>query len=123
MSEFGSNIYYAERDELSLLSFSEEQMHSIFNTLQEKRKPSYLKQLPKTPLVVVNLSILNLFKAINVTAPIENDIVMPDEISPLLAWIAVEGNGAVLEVTLSDKESPLEVMAKLAPFILSNLDY
>ncbi len=123
VSEFGSNIYYAERDELSLLSFSEEQMHSIFNTLQEKKKPSYLKQLPKTPLVVVNLNILNLFKAINVTAPIENDIVMPDEISPFLAWITVEKNEAVLEVSLSDKESPLEVMAKLAPFILSNLDY
>ena len=123
VSEFGSNIYYAERDELSLLSFSEEQMHSIFNTLEEKKKPSYLKQLPKTPLVVMNLNVLNLFKAINVTAPMGNDIVMPDEISPFLAWITVEKNEAVLEVSLSDKESPLEIMAKLAPFILSNLDY
>ena len=123
VSEFGSNIYYAERDGLSLLSFSEEQMHSIVDTLQEKKKLSYLKQLPKTPLLVVKLNILKFFEAINGAMPLENDIVNPDEISPLLAWITVEKNEAVLEVTLSEKESPLEVMAKLAPFIVSNLDY
>ena len=123
VSEFGSNIYYAERDGLSLLSFSEEQMHSIVDTLQEKQKPSYLKRLPKKPLVVVNLNILNFFKANIGTVPIENDIVKPDEISSLLAWITVKENEAIFEVSVSDKDSPLEVMAKLAPFIISNLDY
>ncbi len=123
VSEFGSNIYYAERDELSLLSFSEEQMHSIVDTLQEKKKPSYLKQLPKTPLVVVNLNILTLFKAMNEGMPMQNDIEKLNAFSSLLAWITVEKNEAVLEVSLSDKKSPLEVLAKLAPFIISNLDY
>lgn len=123
VSEFGSNIYYAERDELSLLSFSEEQMHSIVDTLQEKKKPSYLKQLPKTPLVVVNLNILTLFKAMNEGMPMQNDTEKLNAFSSLLAWITVEKNEAVLEVSLSDKKSPLEVLAKLAPFIISNLDY
>lgn len=123
VSEFGSNIYYAERDGLSLLSFSEEQMHSIVDTLQEKKKLSYLKQLPKTPLLVVKLNMLKLFEAINGAIPLENDIVKPDEISSLLAWITVKENEAVFEMSVSDKESPLEIMAKLAPFILSSLDY
>jgi len=123
VSEFGSNIYYAERDGLSLLSFSEEQMHSIVDTLKEKKKPSYLKRLPKTPLVVLKLNILKLIESIEGVGPIEDDNLKPDEISPLLAWITVKENAAIFEVTVSDKDSPLEVMAKLAPFIISNLDY
>ena len=123
VSEFGSNIYYAERDGLSLLSFSEEQMHSIVDTLQEKKKPSYLKRLPKKPLVVVNLNILNFLIANIGTVPIENDIVKPDEITSLLAWITVKEDAAIFEVLVSDKDSPLEVMAKLAPFVISNLDF
>lgn len=123
VSEFGSNIYYAERDRLSLLSFSEEQMHSLVDTLQQKKKPSYLKQLPKTPLVVVNLNILKLFKAMNEGMPMENDVIMPAEISPLLAWITVEKNEAVLEISLSDKESPLEVFAKIAPLVVSQMRF
>ncbi|MDE0638416.1 MAG: DUF3352 domain-containing protein [Candidatus Poribacteria bacterium] len=123
VSEFGSNIYYAERDSLSLLSFSEEQMHSLVDTLQEKKKPSYLKQLPKTPLAVVNLNILKLFKAMNEGMPMQNDVIMPAEISPLLAWITVEKNEAVLEISLSDKESPLEVFAKIAPLVVSQMRF
>lgn len=123
VSEFGSNIYYAERDRLSLLSFSEEQMHSLVDTLQEKKRPSYLKQLPKTPLVVVNLNILKLFKAMNEGMPMENDVIMPAEISPLLAWITVEKNEAVLEISLSDKESPIEVFAKIAPLVVSHMRF
>lgn len=123
VSEFGSNIYYAERDRLSLLSFSEEQMHSLVDTLQEKKKPSYLKQLPKTPLVVVNLNILKLFKAMNEGMLMENDVIMPAEISPFLAWITVEKNEAVLEISLSDKESPIEVFAKIAPLVVSQMRF
>ena len=123
VSEFGSNIYYAERDGLSLLSFSEEQMHSIVDTLQEKKKPSYLKRLPKTPLVVLKLNIMNLLESIEGVGPIEDDNLKHDEISPLLAWITVKENEAIFEVSVSDKDSPLEVMARLAPFVISNLDF
>ncbi len=122
VSEFGSNIYYAERDGLSLLSFAEEQMHSIVDTLEGK-KPSYLKQLPKTPLLVVKLNILKLFEAMNGAMPLENDMVKPDEIPSLLAWITVKENAATFEVSISDKDSPLEIMAKLASIIVPNLDY
>ncbi len=118
---FASNIYYAERDGLALLSFSEDQMYSIVDELQAKKKPSYLKRLPKNPLVVVKLNIAKLLELINGAMQIENDVVPADEIFPILAWITVKENEAVLEVTLSEKESPLEILIKFAPFIASHL--
>jgi hypothetical protein len=121
ISVFASNIYYAERDGLSLLSFSEDQMYSMVDGLENKKKLSYLKQLPKTPLAVVKLNIVKLLELIDSSMQIEDDVVMSDEISPLLAWITVEKDKAMLEVSLSDKESPLEVLGKLAPFIASHL--
>ena len=121
ISMFSSNIYYAERDGLSLLSFSEDQMYSMVDGLENKKKLSYLKQLPKTPLAVVKLNIVKLLELIDSSMQIENDVVMSDEISPLLAWITVEKDKAMLEVSLSDKESPLEVLGKFAPFIASHL--
>ena len=121
ISMFASNIYYAERDGLSLLSFSEDQMYSMVDGLENKKKLSYLKQLPKTPLAVVKLNIVKLLELIDSSMQIENDVVMSDEISPLLAWITVKKNEAMLEVSLSEKESPLEVLGKLAPFIASHL--
>ena len=121
ISMFASNIYYAERDGLSLLSFSEDQMYSMVDGLENKKKLSYLKQLPKTPLAVVKLNIVKLLELIDSSMQIENDVVMSDEISPLLAWITVEKDKAMLEVSLSEKESPLEVLGKFAPFIASHL--
>ena len=121
ISRFASNIYYAEKDGLSLLSFSEDQMYSMVDGLENKKKLSYLKQLPKTPLAVVKLNIVKLLELIDSSMQIENDVVMSDEISPLLAWITVEKDKAMLEVSLSDKESPLEVLGKFAPFIASHL--
>ena len=121
ISVFASNIYYAERDGLSLLSFSEDQMYSMVDGLENKKKLSYLKQLPKTPLAVVKLNIVKLLELIDSSMQIEDDVVMSDEISPLLAWITVEKDKAMLEVSLSEKESPLEVLGKFAPFIASHL--
>ena len=117
VSVFASNIYYAEKEGLSLLSFSEDQIYSIIDNLKKKKKASYLKLLPKTPLVVLKLNILKLLDLANGAAPIQNGIEKPNEISPLLAWITVKKNEAVLEVTLSEEESPLEVLGILAPFM------
>ena len=44
-------------------------------------------------------------------------------ISSLLAWITVEKNEVVLEISLSDKESPLEVFAKIAPLVVSQMRF
>ena len=121
VSIFASNIYYTEKNGLSLLSFSEDQMYSIIDRLESKKKPSYLKQLPKKPLAVVKLNIAKLLESINGAVPIEDGIVKPKELPPLLAWITVKKNEAVLEATLSNKESPLEVLAKFAPIIAFHL--
>lgn len=124
VSMFASNIYYAEKDGLAFLSFSEDHIYAMIDKLQEKKKRAYLKQLPKSPLVVVKLNILKLLESINGVMPIEKGAVKPDDISPLLAWISVKENAAMFEVTLSEKDSPLEVLAKLAPFIVPHLkDY
>lgn len=123
VSIFASNIHYAEKDGLSLLSFSDDQIFSIVDGLQNKKKLRYLKQLPKTPLAVVKLNMVKLLELINGPIPMDNFIEMPDEISPLLAWITVKEDEVMLEASLSEKDSPLEVLAKLAPFIISNLDY
>lgn len=121
VSKFASNIFYAERGKLSLLSFSEDQMYAMVDRLHEKKKGSFLKQLPKTALVVVKLNILKLLESIAGAMPLRDNMGKPAKISPFLAWITVKGNEAIFEATLSDKESPLEVFAKFAPFIISNL--
>ncbi len=117
VSVFASNIYYAEKDGLSLLSFSENQMYSIIDRLHAKKKASYLKMLPKTPVVVLKLNILKLLNLMDGTLPVQDGIEKENKISPLLAWITVKKNEAVLEVTLSEKESPIEVLGILAPFM------
>lgn len=117
VSVFASNIYYAEKDGLSLLSFSENQMYSIIDRLHAKKKASYLKMLPKTPVVVLKLNILKLLNLMDGTLPGQDGIEKENKISPLLAWITVKKNEAVLEVTLSEKESLIEVLAILAPFM------
>ena len=118
VSEFSSNIYYGKKDGLFFLGFSEEQMRAIADGLQVKKKPAYLKQLPKTPTMFVQL---NLPEALELSAgapPADMLIATPEEIQPLLAWVSVKENEAVLEAALSEKETPIEVLAKLAPFIL-----
>ena len=46
---------------------------------------------------------------------------MTNEIPPLLAWINVKGDSAMLEVMVSEKETPLDTILKLVPFILPNI--
>ena len=120
ISEFASNIYFAERDNISILSFSENQMYTIVDRLQEKRKLSYLKQLPKTPLAIVKLNIMTLLKTIDKGVQIEDAIIRSDEVAPILAWVTVKENEVVVAASLSEKESPLEIFSKFAPIIASN---
>ena len=49
MSELSSNIFHSEVDGLFLIGFSEEQVYALIDGIKQEKKPSYLKQLPKTP--------------------------------------------------------------------------
>ena len=42
--------------------------------------------------------------------------------APLLTWVSVEDDEVVFEVLLSVEDSPLEVLAKLAPFYFWSLE-
>ncbi len=120
ISIFATNIYYSEKDGLSLLSFSDEQMFSLIDGLENKRKISFMKQVPKKPLAFAKLNILKILELVSEGEITINEDEIDNEISPLLAWINVKENTVMLEVMVSDKESPLEVLLKLVPFLLSN---
>lgn len=120
ISVFASSIYYAEKDEFSLLSFSEDQMISMIDGLDYTKKLPIIKMLPKNPLAVLKLNIVKLLEVAS-----EGEIRINEdnvEISPLLAWISVKENVAMLQVAVSDKRSPLEELMGLVPFIVSNIN-
>lgn len=123
VSIFGSNIYYTESDGVSLLSFSEDQMYSLVDRITEKEKSKILKRLPKSPLMFVNLNLIKLLQVAQDNIPVENDAEIQQELFPLFAWITVNDNVAMLEVILSDKESPIEVFAKIAPFVIPQMRF
>lgn len=123
VSIFGSNIYYTESDGVSLLSFSEDQMYSLVDRITEKEKSKILKHLPKSPLMFVNLNLIKLLQVAQDNIPVENDEEIQQELFPLFAWITVNDNVAMFEVILSDKESPIEVFAKIAPLIIPQMRF
>lgn len=122
VSGFASNIYYGEIDELFLLGFSEDQVCTLIDGIQQKKEPSYLKQLPKTPTAFAQLNLARALEMEKGTPPADKLIVDAKEIPLLLAWLSVEDGTTLLEVTLSEKETPIEMLAKLVPYLLWNMD-
>ena len=121
VSGFGENAYHCESDGLFLFSFSEEQIYALIDTVQEKKKPSALKLLPKKPTAVLQLNLARLLETTGNPLPLEMAIGYANEVSPLLAWLSVKGNEAVVEAVFSEEEAPLEVLARLAPLIAWHL--
>ncbi len=121
VSEVASNIYHTEIDGLFLIGFSEEHVHALIDEIKKKKKPSYLKQLPKTPTAFAQLNLARVLEIENGSPPADKLIVDAKEITPLIAWIAISDNKALLEATLAEKETGLELLAKLAPFFIWNM--
>ncbi len=119
VSVFASNIHYVEKDGLSFLCFSEEQMQSNIDGLGKKEKPSFLKKVPKAPLAVATINLLKLLELTAGAIPIDELDKLPDDLSSIVAWITVNNNQGMLEVLLSDKKPPLQVLVELAPFIIN----
>ena len=122
VSEVAPNIYRSELDNLFLMGFSEEQVYALIDEIKEKKKPSYLKQLPKTPTAFAQLNLARVLEIQNGSPPADKLLVDSNEIPLLLAWLSVEDNAALLEVVLSEEETPIEMIAKLVPFFLWNMD-
>ena len=121
VSGFASNIHYSEIDELFLLGFSEDQVCTLIDGIKQNKKPSYLKHLPKTPTAFVQLNLARALEMEKGSPPADKLLVDSKEIPLLLAWLSVEDDTALLEVTLSKKEIPIEMLAKLVPFLLWNM--
>ncbi|MCY4402741.1 MAG: hypothetical protein OXD54_09225 [Candidatus Poribacteria bacterium] len=120
VSVFASNIYYAEKNGLSLLSFSENQMYAMVDGLENKKKISYLKQVPKKPLAFFKINIMKWIELVDDSLMIDNEEEI-DDIALLLAWITVKDNEAMLEIAFPDKESPIELFIKLLPYIATGI--
>ena len=117
VSGFASSIYYGEVNSLCLMGFSEEQVFTLIDEIKKNKKPSYLKQVPKTLVAFAQLNLAGVLEAAREGIPPADEVIVNSkEIAPLLAWISVEDDEVSLEMTLLGKETPLEVLAKLVPF-------
>jgi len=97
-------------------------VYALIDGIKQEKKPSYLKQLPKTPTAFAQLNLARVLEIENGSPPADKLLVDSNEMALLLAWLSVEGNAALLEVTLSEEETPIEMIAKLVPFFLWNMD-
>ena len=122
VSGFASNIYYSEINGLFLLGFSEDQVCTLIDGIKQNRKLPYLKQLPKTPAAFAQLNLARVLEREKGSPPADKLLVDSKEIPLLLAWLSVEDDVALLEMTLSEKETLIEMLAKLFPFFLWNMD-
>ena len=122
VSAVATNIYYSDIDGLFLVGFSEEYIYQLIDGIQQKKKPSYLKQVPKTPTAFAQVNLARILEMEKGTPPVDKLLVDSTEIPLLLAWLSVEDDTALLEATLSEKETPIEMIAKLVPFLLWNMD-
>ena len=122
VSELSSNIFHSEVDGLFLIGFSEEQVYALIDGIKQKKKPSYLKRLPKTPTAFAQLNLARVLETQKGSPPVDKLLVDSNEMALLLAWLSVENDAALLEVILSEEETPVEMIAKLVPFFLWNMD-
>ena len=121
VSAVASSIYHSEVDELFLMSFSEEQVYALIDRIKQEKQPSYLKRLPETPTAFVQLNLAGILEMEKGPPPVDKLLVDSKEIPLLLSWLSVENDTALLEVTLSEKETPIEMLAKLVPYLLWNI--
>ncbi len=122
ISGFASNIYYGEIDGLFLVGFSEGQVSTLIDGIKQKKEPSYLKYLPETPTAFAQLNLARALEMEKGTPPVGKLLVDSKKIPLLLGWLSVADGMSLLEVQLSEKETPIEVLAKLVPFLLWNMD-
>ena len=122
VSELSSNIFHSEVDGLFLIGFSEEQVYALIDGIKQEKKLPYLKQLPKSPTAFAQLNLARVLEIQNGSPPVDKRLVDSNEMALLLAWLSVEGDAALLEMALSDEETPVEMIAKLVPFFLWNMD-
>lgn len=122
VSEISSNIYHTEVDGLFLIGFAEEQVYTVIDQIKEKKRPPYLKQLPKTPTAFAQLNLARTLEIQKGPPPADKLIVDSKEIARIISWMSVKDDETLLEATLSRKETALQALAKLVPFFVWNME-
>ncbi|MCG9126637.1 DUF3352 domain-containing protein [Candidatus Poribacteria bacterium] len=117
VSRFASNIHFAKKDSVSIVGFSDQQIYSVLDRMEKKKKLIYLRGIPKNPLIVMHFDVLSLLKTVGNPLQLQNEGKEYKETSRILAWVIVKDNEATLNTILSDKDTPLEVMSKIIPLI------
>ena len=90
-------------------------MCALIDSVKQKKKPSYLKHLPKTPTAFAQLNLARSLVTGEGVPIADKRLVDFAEIPPSFGVVSVEDDKLLLQITLSEKEAPLEVCAKLAP--------
>ena len=118
VSSVDSSIYYSEVNDLFLLGFSEEDVFRLVDSVKKDTEPSYLKQIPKTPVAFAQVNVARALEIQKGAPPSDQVLVSSKEITPVLAWISIEDSDASFEIVLSSEQIPLETLAKHAPFYI-----
>ncbi len=122
VSTFATNIHYSTVEGLFLVGSSEEQMYALIDEIRNGKNPAYFKEPPQTPIALAQLNLARVLEIEKDAPPADRVLVNSSEISPVVAWISVKDDEALLEMTLSREETGLEALARLLPFLAWNME-
>ncbi len=122
VSTFATNLHYTTVDGLFLFGSSEEQLHTLIDEIKNGKSPVYFTQLPKTPVAIAQLNVARVFELEKGQPPSDRVLVNSNEMEPVVAWISVKDGKALLEMTLSRKDTGLQALAMLMPFFVWNME-
>ncbi len=122
VSTFATNIHYSTVEGLFLVGSSEEQMYALIDEIRNGKSPAYFKEPPQTPIALAQLNLARVLEIEKDAPPADRVLVNSSEISPVVAWISVKDDEALLEMTLSREETGLEALARLLPFLVWNME-
>ena len=122
VSTFATNIHYSTVDGLFLVGASEDQMYALIDEIRNGKSPVYFKEPPQTPIALAQLNLARVLELEKDAPPADRVLVNSSQISPLLAWISIHDNEALLEMTLSRSRTGLEALARLFPFLAWNME-
>ena len=121
ISEIDATTYYSKVNDLYLLGFSEDAVCTLVDTVKKNKQPSYLKQIPKTPVAFAQLNVARALEILLGTPTLDEMLINSKEIEPVLAWISIKDSNAAFEIVVSEKDTPLEAFAKHVPLIIWTL--
>ena len=122
VSTSATNLHHSTVDGLFLFGASGTQMHTLIDEIRNGKSRVDFKQLPKAPIAIAQLNLARALEIEKGAPPSDRVLVNSSEISPVRAWVSVKAGKASLAATLSKKETGLEVLARLMPLLIWNME-